>query len=135
MALDEKTRKKIDTQRAALLDKLQDAFEKARDMERQTVEKLRNMDKAVAEYTVSRLFDDLNKEYKDYASVIKYLADLKTYTLNNLDMFKAPPENSNSNNSCRLLLGMSPQWPCAATSSCHFRSMFSWITASPRDRR
>jgi predicted ATP-dependent protease len=88
MSLNEKTRKEIDTRRNAILQKLQDIFEKAREMERQTVEKIQNTDKAVAEYTVSRLFNDLNREFKDQASVVKFLADLKTYTLNNLDIFK-----------------------------------------------
>jgi predicted ATP-dependent protease len=106
-SLDEKNRKKIETQRAALLQRLQDAFEQARDMERKTVEKLRTMDKAVAEYTVSRLFDDLNKEYNSSPNVIKYLADLKTYTLNNLDMFKVPQEQQQPQ--LQALLRMSPQ--------------------------
>ena len=106
LALDEKTRKKIETQRVALLEKLQDAFEKARDTERKTVEKLRSMDKGVAEYTVSRLFDDLNKEYKNHPNVLKYLADLKNYTLNNLDVFKTPQDQQQQ---IQALMGMSPQ--------------------------
>lgn len=53
ITLNEKTKKQIETRRAALAEKLQDAFEKARDAERKAVEKIQNMDKAVAEYTVS----------------------------------------------------------------------------------
>ena len=89
-------------------EKLQDAFDKARDTERKTADKLRNMDKAVAEYTVSRLFDDLNKEYRDLPGVIKYLADLKTYTLNNLDVFKVSAEQQQQQQ-MQALMGMSPQ--------------------------
>jgi lon-related putative ATP-dependent protease len=88
MALDETTRKRIDTTRAELLAKLSEAFEKAREAERKTIEKIQNMDKAVAEYTVSRLFEALNKEYKDNEKAVKYFADLKTYTLENLNLFK-----------------------------------------------
>jgi lon-related putative ATP-dependent protease len=104
--LDQNTRKKIETARAALLEKLQDAFDKAHEAERKTSEKIKNMDKAVAEYTVSRLFDDLNKEYNDCPNVIKFLADLKNYTLDNLSLFKAPPEQQQQ---MQALLGMSPQ--------------------------
>jgi lon-related putative ATP-dependent protease len=108
VALDENTRKKIETQRQELANKLQDVFEQAREMERKTADKLRNTDKAVAEYTVSRLFNDLNKEYKDLPGVIKYLADLKTYTLNNLDVFKVPAEQQQQQQ-IQALMGMAPQ--------------------------
>ncbi len=107
MSLDEKTRKQIETRREALARTLQDAFEKARDMEIKAVEKLRNLDKAVAEYTVSKLFDDLNKEYNDLSNVIKFLADLKTYTLNNLDVFKISAEQQHQQ--MQALMGMAPQ--------------------------
>jgi predicted ATP-dependent protease len=88
MSLDEENRKRIEAKRTELLRKLGDAFEKARDAERKTVEKLRSMDKAVAEYTVSRLLEALTKEYQDNPNIIKYLAELKTYTLDNLSVFK-----------------------------------------------
>jgi predicted ATP-dependent protease len=108
MALDEKTRKEVETQRHQLAEKLQDAFERARDMERKTVDKLRDMDKAVAEYTVSRLFNDLNKEYKDLPGVAKYLADLKTYILNNLDVFKISAEQQQQQQ-MQAMMGIAPQ--------------------------
>ena len=99
ISLNEKTRKEIEGRRASLLVKLQDVFEKARELERKTAEKIQNADKAVAEYTVSRLFDDLSKEFKDHAGVVKFLADLKTYTLNNLDIFKLAVTSRRSSNS------------------------------------
>jgi len=88
MSLDEKTRKNIEEQRNIILQKLQDVFEKAREMERKTIETLQNMDKAVADFTVSRLFNELNREYQNYPGIIKYLSDLKNYVLENLDIFK-----------------------------------------------
>ncbi len=108
MALDEKTRKQIEAQRNKLAGKLQDTFERARDMERKTVDKLRDMDKAVADYTVSRLFDDLNKEYKDLPAIIKYLADLKIHTLNNLDVFKVSAEQQQQQQ-MQAMMGIAPQ--------------------------
>ncbi len=106
LALDEETRKEIETRRTALVQKLQDVFEKAREMERKTVEKLQNTDKAVADYTVSRLLDQLSKEYKDFSAVTKYLADLKTYTLNNLDIFKLSGDQQQQ---LQAMMGISPQ--------------------------
>jgi lon-related putative ATP-dependent protease len=106
LALDEQTRSQIEKQRALLLEKLQDVFEKIRDSERKFVEKLKNTDKAVAEFTVSQLFNDMNREYKDYPNIVKYLTDLKTYTLDNLDLFKLTAEQQQQ---MQTMMGMSPQ--------------------------
>jgi predicted ATP-dependent protease len=88
MALEESVRKETEARRIELLKKLQDTFEEARDIERKTAQKVQEADKAVAEFTVSRLFEDLIKEYADSEQTQKYLSDLKSYTLDNLDMFK-----------------------------------------------
>jgi predicted ATP-dependent protease len=106
VSLDENTRKQIETRRTALLEKLQDAFDQARDTERQIAEKIQNTDKAVAEYTVSRLFEDMNKDYKDSPNILKYLADLKNYTLTNLNIFKL---SNDQQQQMQAMLGMSPQ--------------------------
>jgi lon-related putative ATP-dependent protease len=108
LALDKSTREKIEERRAILAGKLQDTFEKVRDMERKTIEKLQNTDKAIAEYTVSRLFDDLTIEYKNSSDVSKYLADLKNYTLENLNIFKEKQEPQQQQ-PLTAMLGMSPQ--------------------------
>lgn len=92
MALEEPVRKKLEAKRTDLLKKLQATFEKIRELERQKAEKLQNTDKAVADYTVSQLFESLIKSYKDSEKIAKYLADLKNYTLDNLDMFKEREE-------------------------------------------
>jgi predicted ATP-dependent protease len=88
VALEEEPRKKIDAKRNDLLKKLQTTFEKARELEKKTVDALQESDKKVADYTVSRLFESLNQEYKGSNNVVKYLNDLKTYTLSNVDVFK-----------------------------------------------
>ncbi|MDP2917173.1 MAG: ATP-binding protein, partial [Dehalococcoidia bacterium] len=92
MNLGESARKDLEAKRNVLLKKLQTTFEQAHELERQTTEKLQNTDKAVADYTVSRLFEHLIKEYQKSEAIIKYLNDLKTFTLNNLDLFKTREE-------------------------------------------
>jgi lon-related putative ATP-dependent protease len=92
--LEEKVRREIEKRQSDLLEKLQDAFDKAKQLERQTVEKLQSMDKAVAEFTVAKLFDSLKEQYKDSEKIVKYLTNLKSYTLDNLDMFKEKEEPS-----------------------------------------
>ncbi len=92
LALDEAVQKELEAKRDALLEKLRATIEKAHDLERQTAEKLQNADKTIADYTVSRLFSKLTKEYKGSARITQYLNDLKSFTLNNLELFKQKEE-------------------------------------------
>lgn len=59
IALAESTRRDLENRRGELLKKLEAVFEKIRELERQTVEKLQNTDRAIADFTVSRLFESL----------------------------------------------------------------------------
>ncbi len=92
LALDRSVRKGIEKKRNDLLKKVRVTFEKIREVESQTVEKLQNTDKTVADFTISRLFRDLFNAYKDSEKITQYLNDLKSFTLNNLDIFKEREE-------------------------------------------
>lgn len=92
LSLTKSTRKKLEAKRAGLLKKLQATFENLRGLESQTAEKLRSADQAIADFTISRLFKNLLIEYKESVAIIKYLHDLKSFTLNNLDVFKKKEE-------------------------------------------
>ncbi|MBI4295827.1 MAG: AAA family ATPase [Chloroflexi bacterium] len=96
MQLEESVRRDLDSRRDELLKKLQAVFEKAHELESQTMERLQASDKAIADYTVSRLFKNLLDEYKGFPKVMQYLDNLKNYTLNNLDIFKEAPEAERS---------------------------------------
>ncbi|MDO8567969.1 MAG: ATP-binding protein, partial [Dehalococcoidales bacterium] len=92
MALKESDQKKLEARRDELVKKLQATVEKARELAAKTADTLHKTDKAVADYTVSRLFKSLLEEYKDSPRIMQYLNDLKNYTLNNLDAFKESEE-------------------------------------------
>lgn len=92
LALEETTRTELETKRADLRKKLQAGFEKASRVEQQTVERLKKADKDIGEFTVSRLFAPLFDECSDLPKIGQYLTDLKTYTLDNLELFKGTEE-------------------------------------------
>ena len=92
LALEETTRTELETKRADLRKKLQAGFERASRVEQQTVERLKKADKDIGEFTVSRLFAPLFDECSDLPKISQYLADLKTYTLDNLELFKGTEE-------------------------------------------
>lgn len=107
MSLDEKTHKEIESKRAFIMNKLQDVFEKARNTEKQTLEKQKNSDQAVADFTVSRLFQELTQEYQGKEDILQFLDEMKKYTLTNLDLFKEKGAEGQPANS--VLMDMSQQ--------------------------
>ncbi|TES88174.1 MAG: ATP-binding protein [Dehalococcoidia bacterium] len=92
LALDKSVRNKIEKKRNDILKKVRATFEKMHEIESQTAEKLQNTDKTVADFTISRLFQNLLNAYKDSEKIIRYLNDLKSFTLNNLNIFKEKEE-------------------------------------------
>lgn len=92
LILEETTRTELEAKRADLRKKLQAGFERASRVEQQTVERLKKADKDIGEFTVSRLFAPLFDECSDLPKVSQYLTDLKTYTLDNLELFKGTEE-------------------------------------------
>ncbi len=114
LALDRAVRKDIEKKRNDLLKKVRATFEKMREIESQTVEKVQNTDKSVADYTISRLFQNLLNAYKDTEKIIQYLNDLKSFTLNNLDMFKEreePPQPALGITPLQMMGGRDPFLP------------------------
>ena len=95
LALEEPARKELDAKQAELMKLVLANFEKAGAVQRRTAERLQDLDKSIAEFTVSSLFAPLMEEYAAPAKVTRYLADLKAYTLGNLELFKSPDEPVN----------------------------------------
>ncbi len=92
LALEEAVRKGLEAKQADLRQKLQASLEKAGGVERQMVERQQKTDKDIGEFTVSRLFNPLFSEYAELPKVNQYLVELKTYTLDNLDLYKTAEE-------------------------------------------
>ncbi len=94
MALEEAARKELEAKRIELVKRMQASLEKVRELERETTEKLGASDKAIAEFTVSQLFQRLAHDYGESPKATQYLTDLKSYTLDNLDIFKEKEEQA-----------------------------------------
>jgi predicted ATP-dependent protease/cytidylate kinase len=93
MALGERAKKSIEKNRNDLRKDLESLFEEAQDIDRVTSEKLLESDRKLADFTIGRLFDALAKKYADFAPIVQFLADLRSYTLDKVDSFKAPQED------------------------------------------
>jgi predicted ATP-dependent protease len=92
LALEEDARKELDSRRAELRKKLNSGIEAASNVQTKAMEQLQKADKDIGEYTVSGLFDSLFKRYSEWPKITQYLTDLKTYILDNLEIFKSTEE-------------------------------------------
>lgn len=92
LALDEKTRNEIDARQTQLRTRLQEGIEAASNVQNQAIEKLKQMDREIAEYTVHRLFTPLLEHYGEWSKVADYLNGLKDNILENLEPFKGEQE-------------------------------------------
>ena len=95
LALDEDTRKQLESRRDKLLKKLKANFETASTVQTKAVERLKKLDKDIGEYTVSDSFGSLFKQYSNWPKITQYLTDLKSYILDNLEAFKGTEEPVN----------------------------------------
>jgi len=95
LALDEHKRKELNSRQAELLKKLKESFEIASSVQTKAMERLQKLDKDIGEYTVSGLFASLFEQYSKWSKITQYLTDLKSYTLDNLELFKGTEEPVN----------------------------------------
>ncbi|MFP3898248.1 MAG: Lon protease family protein [Dehalococcoidia bacterium] len=92
LALDEHTRKQLESKQARLRKKLKASFETAGNLQTEAMERLQKVDKDIGEYTVSGLFDSLFEHHSTRPEITQYLTDLKAYVLDNLEVFKGTEE-------------------------------------------
>ncbi|MCL5986374.1 MAG: AAA family ATPase [Actinobacteria bacterium] len=92
LSLTPETKKLIDGKRDELMKLVDESFGKIRDLEKDVTSKLQKTDYDIGEFTVSNLFDDMLKKYGGIKSLDQFIRDLKSYTLNNLELFKTAEE-------------------------------------------
>jgi predicted ATP-dependent protease len=92
LALDEDTRKQLESKQAELLKKLKANFEIATSVQTKATERLKKLDKDIGEYTVSGSFASLFEQYSNWPKITQYLTGLKSYVLDNLEFFKGTEE-------------------------------------------
>lgn len=111
LTMDEKKRKAIENKRTRLSKRVEGSFEKARNLEVETGKTVQELDKKVGEITVSRQFEALSAEYDSHKEVSLFLEGLKTYTMGNLDIFKAPDQTLQAPSTMPMFGGRDPFLP------------------------
>jgi len=95
LALDEQSKQILQKKETELHNKILEVLEKRGGLQKETSERLTQMDKEIGEYTVNRLFSPFLREYESNEKVVEFLNELKKYVLDNLEIFKTTEEKVN----------------------------------------
>jgi lon-related putative ATP-dependent protease len=91
-ALSTKKREAISRAREALQDEVKAVIRQARSLEKKANESVMELDRQVAHFGIDPLIDDLKESYEDCEEVADYLDDVRNDILENLDKFRADPQ-------------------------------------------
>ena len=118
LSLKEEDRKDLEDRRAQLLKLVGTSVEKTKELERNTIERLRQLDHKIGETSIHTLFQELVESYRQFSDVDHYLNGLEAYTLNNLELFKqqeAPTQVIPSIPGVQIVGGRDPFLPFRVT--------------------
>lgn len=89
-ALPDEVKREILGRSEKLEEEIRDALARARKLEKDANERIRDLDKEVALFAVGHLLEDLRERYKDFAKVLDHLARAQEDIIEHLDDFRAP---------------------------------------------
>ncbi len=86
-SLDEKTREKIKAKKEKIDIEVAEALKIARKLEKEAGEKVKELEKKVALFSVRDLIENIREKYKAYPQVIDYFDQIQKHILENIDNF------------------------------------------------
>ena len=86
-SLDEKTREKIKARKEKIDIEVAEALKIARKLEKEAGEKVKELEKKVALFSVRDLIENIREKYKAYPQVIDYFDQIQKHILENIDNF------------------------------------------------
>ena len=88
MALPEEQKSEIENRRNRFMERVNETFQRSHILERDTLQRIREMDRRYAEFAISNPIRVLQAEYSQFSQISTHLEEIRTYTLNNLDHFR-----------------------------------------------
>jgi lon-related putative ATP-dependent protease len=86
-SLDEKTREKIKAKKEKIDIEVAESLKIARKLEKEAGEKVKELEKKVALFSVRDLIENIREKYKAYPQVIDYFDQIQKHILENIDTF------------------------------------------------
>jgi lon-related putative ATP-dependent protease len=87
-AMPEKERRKLQKVSQELQGEMKETVRKIRNLDRESKERIKELDKKIALYRVGLLIEELEAKYKDFAEVLAYFKAIKDDIILNIDDFK-----------------------------------------------
>ncbi|HHD11286.1 MAG TPA: ATP-dependent protease, partial [Deltaproteobacteria bacterium] len=82
----------IDENTRFLQEKLNDAVREARNIEKETKERIDALDREVVQYVVNPLINELIEKYREFENLVSYLEEVREDILRNIDAFRPKEE-------------------------------------------
>ena len=114
-ALPESAQKEFEQKRSGLEKKAKDTIKVLRELERESRDKRRELDRQVALFVVGGLIDDLLEKYADEQDVCDFLEGVKQDVLENIDAFRESDDDDDGEEPGEVALGQfagikAPPW-------------------------
>jgi len=97
MAMTEEEREQLMKRSSVVQEKLNEAFRKYRDLEKDVKGRIKELEQETAQAVISPYFEKLLKKYRRLDDVLSYLGDMQGDLLDNLELFTKQEENSTFN--------------------------------------
>ncbi len=94
LALPEATRALIEERRSSFMERVEETFNKAHLLEKEAAKQIKELDEKVSQFVISRPFEALKAQYRDYPNVLAHLDELRSYMVNNVDRYRQQEEQS-----------------------------------------
>ena len=95
--LPQEQRNEIDTKRSSLLESVERTMTQIRSLAHKTQDAIRELNQSVGEFSLNRVFHDVEREFQDIPDVQRFLEGLKQYTLDNLALFRDGQQQASDN--------------------------------------
>ncbi|MBD3293661.1 MAG: AAA family ATPase, partial [Armatimonadia bacterium] len=82
-------REEIEQKRKEMQEKLEEELRRGQKLEKEARKKVAELDREVADFAVSGLFDDIKEHYADIKSVTEYIEQVRDDVVDNVDIFRA----------------------------------------------
>ena len=87
LKLPEEERQKIESKRIEIMRKVEDTYSSLRELERETGEKMKEIDLKAGELALAQPFEEIAKKYEQYPEITNFTKEARQYTLSKLDLF------------------------------------------------
>ena len=88
VSLPEEQRKSLEAKQRDLSKLVNERLERIRNLEKEIGDVLKDLDQKVAEYATIQPFNRINEEHKEFPEILKFLEEIKDYTVSRIDLFR-----------------------------------------------